>query len=202
MIRERPAAETVAGDRTMPAPRDKRPHLRALAALAAVAVTLLMAACGGGDETSVPEADSTIDLPTGTLTKSELIKTADGLCGDANDHILGQAQPPDFGRDGVQKDELTASADFWETTANESETLVNQLSQLQPPKSLEKQWSDYLDLLRAGTVDYANGLASAAQDGDVDAFYAAARAGGPKLVELDAQSQALGLRVCGKGDAS
>ena len=170
-----------------------------VAALLAAAAALLlpaMAGCGGGDETT-PATGATTELPTGTLSKEELVQTADGLCADATERILADASPPDFGGDGPQPDEVAASAGFWRATAGEGQTLVDQLSQLQPPKDEQEQWNEFLDLMEAGTVDYANALVGPAENGDPDSFYQAAVDSQRELIKLAKASKALGLKVCG-----
>ena len=101
-------------------------------------------------------------------------KEADKLCTASTARILRRGRSPDFGEDGPQPDEVEASAPFWRATAAEGQTLVDQLSQLQPAKDEQKQWDGSVDLLETGTVDYANSLLGPAEDGDPDAFYEAA----------------------------
>jgi hypothetical protein len=181
--------------RARPDTLPRRPAMALLAALAA----LIVAGCGGGDDTA-PTSAATTDLPTGTLSKSELASEADQLCADSSDRILADADPPSFGKDGPQPDEVEASADFWRATAAEGQVLVDQLSELQPPKSEEQQWAEYVRMLEAGTVDYANSLLGPAEDGDPDAFYQAAVDAQKELVQLAKASQRLGLKVCGTRD--
>lgn len=165
-----------------------------------LAAGVAVGGCGGGGETA-PTADATVELPTGTLSGSELATEADALCADATERILAEAEPPDFGTDGPQPEEVEATAPFWEATASEGEVLVDQLSQLQPPKAEQESWDEFLSLLDAGTVDYANALLGPAEDGDPDAFYQAAVDSQRKLTELSRASRELGLEVCGARDA-
>jgi hypothetical protein len=167
-----------------------------LAALAAAA----LAGCGDGEETA-PTVDATTELPTGTLSRSELTSEADALCADATERALSAADPPDFGDDGPQPEEVEASAPFWRTTAAEGEVLIEQLSQLQPPKSEQKSWDEFLKLLEQGTVAYANALLGPAEAGDPDSFYQAAVDTQRDLVELARAARELGLEVCGARDA-
>jgi hypothetical protein len=167
-----------------------------LVALAAVA----LAGCGDGDETA-PTVDATTELPTGTLSRSELASEADALCADATERVLSAAQPPDFGTDGPQPEEVEASAPFWRATAAEGEELIDQLSQLQPPKSERKSWGEFLGLLEQGTVAYANALLGPAEEGDPDSFYQAAIDTQRDLAELARAARGLGLEVCGVRDA-
>ncbi len=78
--------------------------------------------------------------------------------------------------------------------------LLDQLSQLQPPKSEQEQWDEFLDLMETGTVGYADSLLGPAEDGDPDGFYQAALDSQKTLVELAQASQDLGLKVCGIRD--
>ena len=175
--------------------------LRIAAVIAACAVLALATGCGGEDSTSATESSTTVDLPTGELTKSELATEADALCADATDRIMNDADPPDFGDDGPQPEEVEASAAFWSATAAEGQTLVDQLSELQPPKDLQKQWDEFLDLLEAGTVDYANALLGPAEDANPDAFYSSALGAQKDLKKLAESSAALGMQVCGSSDS-
>jgi len=168
--------------------------------LFAALVAAALGGCGGGDETS-PAAEATVTLPTGTLSRSELASEADSLCADMSERILNDASPPDFGTDGPQPDEVKATAPFWQATATEGQTLIDQLSQLQPPKSEQQSWDAYVKMLERGTVDYANSLLGPAQDGDPDAFYQAAVDAQRDLIKLARASKDLGLKVCGARDA-
>jgi hypothetical protein len=170
---------------------------RPATALALALAALSIAGCGGGDDTT---SAATTEMPTGPLSKSELVTEADQLCADSTDRIFGEADPPSFGKDGPQPDEVEASADFWRATASEGQVLVDQLSELQPPKSEEQQWAAYVRMLETGTVDYANSLLGPAEDGDPDAFYQAAVDAQKQLVQLAKSSQRLGLKVCGNRD--
>lgn len=166
----------------------------------AAGVAIALAGCGGDAETT-PTADATVELPTGTLSRAELATEADALCTDATERITAAAEPPDFGTDGPQPEEVEATAPLWRTTAAEGEVLIGQLAQLQPPKAEQQSWDEYLKLLEQGTVDYANALLGPAEDGDPDAFYQAAVDSQRKLTELARASRALGLEVCGARDA-
>lgn len=183
---------------------EPRSDIRIRAAVASAALTMLaavlVAGCGGDGGETTPTADATTDLPTGALSKSELATEADALCTDMSDRILEQADPPDFGEDGPQPDEVKASAPYWEATVSEAQTLLDQLSQLQPPESEQKQWDEFLKLLETSTVDYANALLAPAEAGDPDAFYQAAVDSQKNLLELNRASQQLGLEVCGARD--
>ncbi len=83
------------------------------------ALLALATGCGGDDSTSATESSTTVDLPTGELTKSELATEADALCADATDRIMNDADPPEFGDDGPQPEEVEASAPFWSATVEE-----------------------------------------------------------------------------------
>lgn len=167
-----------------------------LAAIAAATALLAVAGCGGDDETA-PTTDPTVELPTGTLSKAELARTADGLCSDATERILADADPPDFGEDGPQPEEVSASAEFWRATSSEGQVLLDQLSQLQPPQGEQQQWDEFLELMEAGTVGYAEALLAPAEEGDPDAFYQAAIDSQKELIKLAQASQDLGMKVCG-----
>lgn len=184
-----------------PSRRPNTPGRHPIAFLAlTLAVAVALAGCGGDAETT-PTADATVELPTGALSRSELATEADALCADTTERILAGAEPPDFGSDGPQPEEVEATAPFWRATAAEGEVLIGQLAQLQPPKAEQRSWDEYLKLLEAGTVDYANALLGPAENGDPDAFYQAAVDAQRKLTELNRASRALGLEICGARDA-
>jgi hypothetical protein len=176
------------------------PLPRAATALLAAAALALLNGCGGDDETE-PTVDATTSLPTETLSKSELATEADALCTDATERILATAEAPSFSPEGPTPEEIEASAPFWEATAAEGEVLIDQLSQLEPPRSEERRWEEYLDKLESGTVDYANALLEPALAGDPEAFFQAAVDEQRKLSELARASNELGLKVCGARDA-
>lgn len=183
--------------------RTSTPNRRLIASLAAILAAFVavgLGGCGDDDETT-PTADSTVALPTGPLSKAELADAADSLCADATERILSEAEAPDFGTDGPQPEEVEASAPFWRSTAAEGEVLIDQLSQLQPPKSEQRSWDEFLKLLEQGTVAYANALLGPAEAGDPDAFYQAAVGTQRDLLELARAARALGLEVCGARDA-
>jgi hypothetical protein len=172
--------------------------LGATGAPVALLVSLaLLAGCGSSDETSTT---TTADVPTGELTKSKLIATADGYCTDATARIAADADPPSFSPEGPTPEEIKASAPFWSATAKESAALVDQLSALQPPKDEQKQWDEFVKMLDAGTVDYSNQLLGPANDSDPDTFFSVAQAEGQQLAELAAAGHELGLKVCGASD--
>ncbi len=87
--------------------------LAAVAALAALSV--LIAGCGGGDETT----DETV-----TLTKAEFIKQGDAICGEGNDQSEKEAEEfaedNDFDLEKASKEQLEEAV---------SEVLVSNLSQ-------------------------------------------------------------------------
>ncbi|GIK77262.1 MAG: hypothetical protein BroJett022_09520 [Actinomycetes bacterium] len=183
--------------------RPNTPSRHLIAPLALILATGAAVALGGcgGDDATVPATDATMELPAGTLSRSELASEADALCADSTDRILAAAAPPDFGTDGPQPEEVEATAPFWRATATEGEVLVDQLSQLRPPEAEQESWDEFLKLLEAGTVDYANALLGPAEDGDPDALYQVAVDAQRKLVELNRASRELGLEVCGASDA-
>ncbi len=183
----------------MKSPTHIRPRRIATFAVVAASLLAVLGGCGGDDGTATT-SESTVELPTGTLSKAQLVKTADGLCTDATDRIMADAEPPEFGEDGPQTEEVAASAEFWRVTAGEGQVLLDQLSQLQPPKSEQEQWDEFLDLMETGTVGYADSLLGPAEDGDPDGFYQAALDSQKTLVELAQASQDLGLKVCGIRD--
>ena len=170
---------------------------RALASIAVASALatagLGLAACGDDDSTS----SSTSSVPSGQLTAAELANTADSLCSDATDRIAAQAEVPDFGKNGLQPDEVKASTGFWEATATEQQTALAQLSDLQPPDDEAKRWDQFLDLYKAGRVDFANDLAKPAAQGDQEKFFDVGLAAQRNLTQLDQLSQALGMKVCG-----
>lgn len=170
---------------------------RALASIAVAsalaAAGLGLAACGGADSTST----STSSVPSGQLTAAELASTADSLCSDATDRIAAQAEVPDFGKNGLQSDEVKASTGFWEATATEQEATLAQLSELQPPDDEAKRWDQFLDLYKMGRVKYASDLAKPAAQGDQEKFFDVGLAAQTNLTQLDQLSRALGMKVCG-----
>lgn len=172
--------------------------VRATALAIAALLAALIAGCGGDDSTATET--STVELPAGELTKLELATQADALCTDANERIAAAADPPEFGDDGPQPEEVEASAAFWSASATENEVLVDQLSQLQPEKAQAREWDEFVALMQTGTVDFATGLLEPAESGDPDGFYAAALDSQKDLQDLASTAKGLGIEICGSSD--
>jgi hypothetical protein len=178
-----------------------KPIVATLAAvLAAAALALAAAGCGDGDDTG--STASTSSLPTGELAKGELAATADDLCTQSNEEILATVDPPDFGEDGPQKDELKDSVPYWQETASKEQELIDQLSQLQPAADVQKQYGEFLDLMQKATVDYAKALAAASEQSDLKAFFAAAKDAQKPVTDLASTAASLGMTVCGANEAA
>ncbi|MFN8112184.1 MAG: hypothetical protein U0R51_03185 [Solirubrobacterales bacterium] len=168
-----------------------RAALLLIAAAAAILVSVL-AGCGGGDDSDA----TTSSVPTGELSAAELASTADDLCAERA-KVIPDAPAPDFGPDGPQSDEVKATAPYWEETAADSQDLLDQLSELQPPADLEKKYAEFLDLMKQGTVDFALELQKLAEAGDVKTFFRQAYKSQRELITLADSAQALGMKVCG-----
>jgi len=107
---------------------------RALTALSLLLLASLgLAACGGGDDTNASTSTSTSAEP---LTKSELAATADQLCTEMSQRVSDRAEIPDFGKDGLQSDELEAAYPFFAARAEEGQALVDELDGLKPPQAI------------------------------------------------------------------
>jgi hypothetical protein len=187
----------------MPDPPQMRDpfHYQPQRALASIAVASTLAtvglglvACGSDDSTL---SSSTHSEPSGQLNAAQLASTADSLCSDATDRIAAQAEVPDFGKNGLQSDEVKASTEFWKATATEQTTTLAQLSDLQPPDDEAKRWDQFLDLYKTGRVKYAKDLAKPAARGDQEKFFDVGLAAQTSLTQLDRLSQALGMKICG-----
>ena len=94
-----------------------------------------------------------------------------------------EATPPDFGKDGPQPDELEASADYFQASADGQQELFDQLSQLQPASDVADDWQAFLKSYETSVVEDASSLAEQAAAGDPDKFFSTA---------LDNQAQLAG----------
>ena len=92
------------------------------------------------------------------------------ICTTSND-VKIDAQPPDFGTDGPQADEIKATAPFWAATADQQQQLLEQLSQLQPPADLQQKYDEFLRLQKKANVELALTLQKYAEAADVKAFF-------------------------------
>jgi len=169
----------------------------ALSLLALAAVT----GCGSGDDTGTA-ATTTVPVPTGELSAAKLASAGDDICTAANDQAAAKADIPDFGTEGLQSEDVKASTAFWEANADAQSSALDQLSQLEPPPSLEKKWQQFLDLFQRGRVDYSNDLGEASVDGDTEAFFDVALKAQTELRDLDASAKGLGMKVCGASQLS
>jgi len=168
---------------------------RALTALSLLLLASLgLAACGGGDDTNASTSTSTSAEP---LTKSELAATADQLCTEMSQRVSDRAEIPDFGKDGLQSDELEAAYPFFAARAEEGQALVDELDGLKPPQAIAADWNDFVAMMQTSVVDYANDLAAPAKAGNTHDFFEIGLEAQSGLTQLDRSAQALGLDVCG-----
>lgn len=175
-------------------PATKSRTARAFVLSTAAAASLALSACGGGDDTS---STTTASVPTGELAPAALAKEADSLCTDAYAAVQNRSDVPDFGTDGPQEDELTASAPFFEASAESQQQLYDELSQLQPAPSVAKDWEQFLEAFQTGSVEFTQNLADEAATGNGDEFFDVALKAQNDLSALAQSASALGMKVCG-----
>src|SRR6187200_3034023 len=106
----------------------KKTILLALAAL----VALLVAGCGGGDETET--TTPTVEEPT-ALTKDELIEQGDGICAEVNAAVGALSSS------GTPED---TPADSTEKVANLYTGMVERLQDLGAPEGEEAEYADFM----------------------------------------------------------
>ena len=187
-------------------PQCSTPALRVLTIAAVLSAFVLsglgLSACGGDDETSSSGSTSTASVPTGQLSAKALASEADSLCTAANEQLQNEATPPDFGKDGPQPDELEASADYFQASADGQQELFDQLSQLQPASDAADDWQAFLKSYETSVVEDASSLAEQAAAGDPDKFFSTALDNQAQLQDLARMSSDLGMKVCAASDTA
>jgi len=146
------------------------------AAIAAVALSFGLAACGSSDDSG---DSSTED----TLTKTELISQADAICKKASDE-LDQAFTAASADGTVQGPELVKFVT--DTVLPSYEKQAADLRELQPSPSEEDAWNNLLTELN-------DAIASTRQDPQ------AALSGDNPFEDAKASAKELGLKECGTG---
>jgi hypothetical protein len=136
-----------------------------------LAVALVVAGCGGGDDNS--------DTTTVSLTKSEWIAKADAICRQGNQEIQ-QAAQQQFGN---QKPTAAEVRQFGVDTAlPNTQTQVDKIRALGAPSGDEDQVNRILDTVQA----------------DIDKAKAAGDVEDSTFADGNALAKQYGLKVCGQ----
>ena len=178
----------------------------ALAALAAIAIAAIVLSAGGGGagdeatgEATAP-ADSTSQEPTAKedvapevkrLTSPALIEQADASCQTAKDAYKSVGE----GRSAEKESEAGMSVAYARSLEGISATQVAELKDLKPPKSDQRQFSEFVDLRKEVAALDRSALA-AAEAGDPAAYADAYASRAPLDAELERLADDIGFKVC------
>ncbi|HKO38595.1 MAG TPA: serine/threonine-protein kinase [Solirubrobacterales bacterium] len=171
-----------------------------LALIAAAAVATVLALGGGGSdggttgETSTPvpteEVREEKPKPEPRLSTSELIAQADEICAEARASY-------EASKDRFPEGETEAgmSSEFAEQLVENSRRQVGEMSQLQPPKSKEDEFREYLQL-RKDIARMDRRALAAAREGNPTAYAQTYESRGPIDEQLQRVSDEIGFSVC------
>jgi hypothetical protein len=148
-------------------------RIGALAALAAVALTV--AACGGGGD--------------GRLSTEEFIEQADAICTTANEEQAALGDVPT---------DMAGLATYLEQQKAIGEKQLESLRGLEPPEELQPQLNEAYGLLDQVVAKLDEGIA-AANAGDVEQLTTSGTDAQELSALADAIANEIGLTVCGQG---
>ena len=126
-----------------------------LATLAAFALAALVAGCGDGDDSSSTTASC---RPASSPRRTSPSAAERRSVRHFGTRSKPDAPAPDFGETAAAGGRDQGLGRFWAATADQGQDLLDQLSQLQPPADLEKQWDEFLRPVQAAQVDFADDL--------------------------------------------
>lgn len=182
-------------------PRRLRPLLiGGVLALLAAAVVVGVIASGGGDgegsggetrtTTTTQEAKDEKPKPEPRLSTSALIAQADAICTEAkSSYAASKDQFPDG------EEEAGMSIEFAEQLVENSRRQVNKMSQLNPPKSMESEFREYLQL-RKDIARMDRRALAAAREGNPTAYVQTYESRSPIDEQLQRVSDEIGFNVC------
>ena len=149
--------------------------------LPVIACSLVLGACGGGDD------DEGVSGGSGdTLTKAELVEQGDAICTEGNRRIAEIPAPESL-------DDLASQAEQTQAVATD---LVKDLGALKPPEEVKKPFDQFLGLVKEGS-DLLTQLKAGSEQGDeakVQELLAEAEAINGRN---DAPAREVGFKVCG-----
>ena len=216
---EAPSAATAETGRLRPEPHEpltepevegpKRNPLLIGGALAAIAVVVvlgfvLLSSGGGGDETAsgdgttTPREATTEEPPKEKpqeeaeprLSSSALISQADAICTEArSSYEASKDQFPDG------ETEAGMSVEFAEQLVANSSRQVSKMGQLNPPKSKEEEFGEYLQL-RKDVARMDQRALDAAREGNPSAYVQTYESRGPIDEQLGRVADEIGFEVC------
>ncbi len=173
-----------------------------LALIAAVVVVALVTSGGGGGDGTSAETDITTTTapeakeekpnpePEPRLSTSALIAQVDGICTQARSaYEASKDQFPDG------ETEAGMSVEFAEQLVENSRRQVNKMSQLNPPKSKEEEFRQYLQL-RKDIARMDQRALDAAREGNPTAYAQTYESRAPIDEQLGQVSDQIGFGVC------
>ncbi len=157
-------------------------------ALAAVAISLAAAGCGGDDDeptTAVEGASGATGATAAAIPLDSWIDQADEVCAEEG-AIIDEEAASQFGNSQPDEAEI---ADFAEETAIPSlQAHYDAISALPPPEGEEEQADELLDSLQ-GAIDELEQDPAGLSDSGADSAFA----------EANVLATELGLQECGEG---
>jgi hypothetical protein len=157
--------------------------LLALTALTAL-VALLVAGCGGGDETETTTTP-TVEEPA-ALTKDELIEQGDGICAEVNAAV---------GALSASETEGASATEDSEKVANLYTGMVERLQDLGAPEPEEAEYTDFMEAAEElGKVE--GELKLAAEREDLAASEEKGQEAAAALEEFQSQAAIYGFEDC------
>jgi hypothetical protein len=165
----------------------KIPTGKTILLLLALLAALFIAGCGGGGSDTTESTTTTTEEPL-TLTKDELIKQGDGICGEVNAAV---------GALSTETAEAAVPAQI-EKTSNLYIGMIERLKELGTPEGdsgeYAKFWESAEELAKVeGEVKLA------AEHEDTVALGEAASEAAPALEEFESQAAIYGFEDCSKG---
>jgi hypothetical protein len=175
-----------------------RPRLAIIPVAVLAFLPVVLAGCGGGDDTATAPTTSSGE----PLTKAELTDQANQLCAGLVQDLEALGPAPSLEPKTMTPDSIRASSDFYDQSADAGEDAVAALSGLTPPQAVASRWDRFLKLYEQVLVTYPRAIADAADSGDKSTFFKAILRGQTTLGEFDSVSGSLGLGDCQFPNAS
>ena len=156
--------------------------------LAAAAVTaLVIAGCGGDDDTTSTSGTSGATGVSGTpLSEEEFVSQVNSICADGNDQVEALGAPPNS---------IEGLGDYAREIIDISEPLIAQLEAVTPPEDLQSDYDAYVEAVKS-QIELDEQLATAADAGDTKEVQSLAQE--LEQNDTDSTATALGLTECAK----
>ena len=165
----------------------KSPAPKTILLLLAILVAAVLAGCGGGGGDTTESTAATTEEPQ-KLTKDELIKQGDAICGEVNAAV---------GALGAEAGEESAVPEQIEKTANLYTGMVERLQELGTPEGDDGSYAKFMEAAEE-LAKVEGEVKLAAEREDTAALGEAATAAAPALEEFESQAAIYGFEDCSK----